>query len=103
MIIQFGHINNSLGTRSLGQEIRFQIENSLQNGEFVTFDFEGVDSVSHSFADECFGKLLLAWRLEDLKSKSTFKNISDNLRKTVSFTLKERLLELEKSSSLELA
>ncbi len=94
MEIHFGEINNSLGTRVLGQKLRTKIEQSLSNGDFVIFNFEGVNSVSHSFADECFGKLLISWNLEDLKSKSTFRNTNDLIKKTVAFTLKERASEM---------
>lgn len=90
MEIQFKHIGNSLGTRVLGESIRTKIEDSIHNNMFVTFDFEGVDLISHSFADECFGKLLLTWDLNALKAKTTFKNTNDIIKKTIAFTLKER-------------
>ena len=95
MEINFGHINNSLGTRVLGQKLRLKIEESLKVGEVVTFNFEGVNMISHSFADECFGKLLLTWDIEDLKLMSTFKNTSSLVKKTVAFTLKERVAQSE--------
>jgi len=94
MQINFGHLNNSLGTRVLGRKLRLEIEESLRNDEFVIFNFEGVNSISHSFADECFGKLLLSWNIEDLKAKSTFQGANHLIKKTVSFTLKERATEM---------
>lgn len=94
MQINFGHINSSLGTRVLGQKMRLEIEESLNNGVFVIFNFEGVNTISHSFADECFGKLLLSWSIDDLKAKSTFQNTNPLIKKTVAFTLKERAAEM---------
>ena len=67
------------------------MEESLKDGQFITFDFKGVDTVSHAFADECFGKLLLTWELADLKSKSTFKNTNELVKTVIAFTLKERI------------
>lgn len=95
MEIKFGHIGSSLGTRVLGQKLRLEIEESLRNGDFITFDFKGVNMVSHSFADECFGKLLLTLELTELKTKSTFTNTNELVKKAVAFTLKERAKQLE--------
>jgi len=93
MKILFGDISNSLGTRVLGSEIRAKIEKSLAEGDFISFDFSGVDSISHSFADECFGKLLLSFELAHLKSGSTFLNTNDLVKKIILFTLNERALQ----------
>lgn len=94
MVINFGHINNSLGTRALGRRMRLEIEKSLMTDDFLIFDFKGVDTISHSFADECFGKLLLSWDVNALKGKSTFRNTSHLVNKTIAFTLKGRASEM---------
>lgn len=90
MEIKFGDIGRSLGTRFLGQQLRVQIEDSFKNNQFVEFNFEGVDLISHSFADECFGKLLLNFDMNFLKVHSTFTGISPLVKKTIVFVLKER-------------
>ena len=95
MTINFKNSGTSLGTRFLGQKFRLEIEESLSKNEFVVFDFNGVDFISHSFADECFGKLLLEIKLSDLKEKTTFKNANELIKRTIAFTLKERLLKEE--------
>ena len=95
MVIQFGNINDSLGTRSLGNKLRLEIEENLKKGEFISFDFSNVNVISHSFADECFGKLLLKWEIEELKKTTTFTNINPIIKKIISFTLKERQQQLE--------
>lgn len=91
MRINFGEISTSHGTRKKGLEWRIQIENSIRNNSFVTFNFENVDVVSHSFADECFAKLLLTFDLETIKKNTTFVNANDLVMKTIAFTIKERL------------
>jgi len=95
MTIQFSHIGESIGTRVLGKQIRMEIEEAITHGKFVTFDFADVKVISHSFADECFGKLLAKWSLKELQSKSTFKNANGFIKKTIAFTLNERLSERE--------
>lgn len=94
MLFKFNNIGSSLGTRVVAEKVRLEIEDSLRNGAFVTFDFTDVTSISHSFADECFGKLLINWDLNELKSKSTFTNANDLIKKTIAFTLKERAAQL---------
>ena len=95
MKIQFRHKGNSLGTRFMAKDFRRKIENGLLNNEFITFDFSNVDVISHSFADECFGKLLLFTSLPELQSKTTFKNTNPEVKKMIAFVLKERLLQTE--------
>lgn len=95
MTIKFINIGTSLGTRVLGKKIRLQIEEILSDNGFAIFDFSGVDSISHSFADECFGKLLLTFDMDELKSKSTFKNANSEVKKVIAFVFRERLTELE--------
>lgn len=95
MEIVFGHIGMSLGTRVLGQKLRLDIEAALTEGKKVKFNFEGVNLVSHSFADECFGKLLLNRKLEELQEVTTFVNANEIVKKIIAFTLKERLLSKE--------
>ena len=51
-----GHV---LGGRVLGEQIRQDVVRSVQAGEVVVLDLEGVQVVSPSFADEIFGKLPL--------------------------------------------
>lgn len=89
--IAFNSFSNNLGTRVLGQEIRVEIESILESNEFVVFDFRGVEFVSHSFSDECFGKLLLKLPFPELKAKSTFINASELVKKTIALAINDRL------------
>lgn len=94
MKISFGHIGSSLGTRALAKSIREEVSFTLFRNEFVCFDFEGVDTISHSFADECFGKLLLDFDIDFLRERSTFISTNEKIRRAISFTLKERARQL---------
>lgn len=54
-------LEESLGSRKLGAEIRTRLENYLRAGaKFVVLDFKGVGVVSSSFADEVLAKLALS-------------------------------------------
>jgi len=91
MVVHFSHSGDSIGTRFFGKTLRLTFENSIHEGENVVFDFSDVKTISHSFADECFGKLLLRWDLAELKSKTTFTNANEQVKKMIAFTWSERL------------
>jgi anti-sigma regulatory factor (Ser/Thr protein kinase) len=56
--VSVSEIEESLGSRKLGAEIRTRLENYLKAGaQFVVLDFKGVGVVSSSFADEVLAKL----------------------------------------------
>lgn len=74
MVIKFKDIDVTLGTRRLGKNIRDLISQKIQTEALIVFDFDGVELISNSFADECFGKLIEQFGLEFVKSKTTFKN-----------------------------
>lgn len=90
MIIVFSHISTSLATRHKAAEIRGQIVDAISSNKFVVFDFENVNVITNSFADECFGKLLDSFTLEVIKTNSTFKNVSPFVSKVIASTIRER-------------
>lgn len=89
--IQFGR---DLGTRQLGAQARLALLPLLQNHDKVVLDFEGVNVVSNSFADECIAKLLLEMSLEDLKKKTTFIGLNPIAKNSVLTAIQRRYLSL---------
>ena len=65
---RFRDFGEYLGTRQLGEKVREQLWPLVQGDEKVRLDFDGVDVVSNSFADECIAKLLLLMPLDELAS-----------------------------------
>lgn len=94
MEVLLSDISNALGTRVIAKEIRLSVEDSIRGNNFVVFNLDGVMNISHSFADELFGKLLLTWTISELKEKTTFKNVSPKLMKVITFVINERLSEV---------
>jgi uncharacterized protein DUF4325 len=45
------------GSRDFGIEIKAIIKDALEDGKHVTVDLKGIEDLTPSFADECFGKL----------------------------------------------
>lgn len=57
----------------------------------VILDFDGVNVVSNSFADECLAKMLFSMTFDELKSRTTFVSINDFARKNIAIAFKRRL------------
>lgn len=93
MIIKFGDINCSLGTRILGSEIRYSVIHNLSTNadEIIVFDFTDVEVVSNSFADECFGKLLDEFGLEATRRRTTFMNANPFVSHVIKNAINNRL------------
>ena len=74
MNVKYNKYGKSLGTREMGQELRMQVEESINNTENIVFDFAGIDIISHSYADEIFGKLIKKYGLTKFKEHTNFLN-----------------------------
>lgn len=90
MIIHFKNIGTSLGTRQLGAKVRADIESSIQSASTVVFDFDGVEVVSNSFADECFAKLLFTHDFDFIKAHTTFKNTNPFVKTVIANSFRQR-------------
>ena len=90
-IFRFRDFGEYLGTRQLGEKVRNQLWPLIQGEEKVCLDFEGVDVVSNSFADECIAKMLLSISLDELKQRTTFRGLNDFARKNIALALKLRM------------
>ena len=81
--IELKKIGSSLGTRNLGAKVRMSILEKIATNEKIFLDFDQVDVVSNSFANECFGKLRIALSDEVFKSKITFINTNDFIQRII--------------------
>ena len=92
---KFNQFGENLGTRMLGVDVRNQLLPLIEGDEKVVLDFEGVDVVSNSFADECLAQLLLTMSLDDLKQRTTFRGLNDFAKKNIALAFKRRMLSAE--------
>lgn len=81
--IKFVEIGTSLGTRNLAAKLRERILQNLEQKEKVVFDFEGVDVITNSFANECFAKMLEKISSDTFKKKFAFINANDFIQKVI--------------------
>lgn len=83
-------IGSSLGTRELGANIRSEVEVALSEGIKISFDFDGVKSISNSFADECFGKLLFNHDIDTIMKSISFSNANVFVKTVIVNSFKQR-------------
>lgn len=94
MLIKFKNFGENFSTRRQGTAFRELILSNLKEGKRIQFDFQDVFMISNSFADECFGKLLLEIEFENLRSRTTFINTEGLIKNIISYAIKQRLNEL---------
>ncbi len=83
------------GTRTLGEQMRKDIEQCVQHFEYVIIDMSDVKGISNSAADECFGKLLIFIGPEQFKKKIKFKNLNNLTKAVINFVLSNRMSEIK--------
>ena len=91
MHILFSTIGKQLSTRMDGAVVRKKIAKGIEQNQWIVLDFDGVEVVSNSFADECFAKLMLDFDLPTVKAHTTFKNATPFIKAVIANSFKERL------------
>lgn len=79
-----------LSTRGLGEELRALIMDAARDN-MVEVDFSGIDSLSHSFADECFGKMIETMGLKEFKARISLRNTNPFVRAVLLGAMGDRL------------
>jgi hypothetical protein len=94
MRIEFGSIGTHLGTRFAGASVREKIERNFESVDKFIFDFVGVETLSNSFADECFAKLIFKFEMSDIKEKTTFEGANPFIKAVIANAYKDRLSQM---------
>ena len=94
VIFKFREVGDALGTRQLGAQVRERLLPLIESNDKVVLDFEGVNVVSNSFADECLAKLLLVMPFEELKRRTTFASVNDFARRNIAIAFRRRMAQV---------
>ncbi len=78
------------GSRDFGIEIKTLIKEALEEGKRVTVDLSGVEDMTPSFADECFGKLSEEMR-EDVTERGVRVINGDQFKSLINAVIRIRL------------
>ncbi len=97
-VIRLNDCDSEFLTRRQGKKIRERLVKAyegLAGGDRLTIDFDRVDTMTPSFADECFGKL--AERIGALHFRKTVSLVraSDLIRTLVNSVLSHRLARID--------
>lgn len=87
--------SEGFGNRGSGREIANKLANLLNevSGERITVDFEGVDFVSASFADEFLAKLIKRYGVGTFLARVTLANMSSLVARTVNAVVAQRMAQ----------
>lgn len=85
----------AFGTRAAGAAVRTKLQNlgRLGEGKKIIVDFDGIDLVSSSFADEVFGKLFLELGPMDFANQFDFRNIDSLVRGLIDRAISQRVAQ----------
>ena len=92
--VSVSEIEESLGSRKLGADIRTRLENYLNAAaglQYVVLDFKGVGVVSSSFADEVLGKLAASMGELEFRRRVSVDNTSPTNRALIERAISLRL------------
>lgn len=79
MTVTMSDFGQSLTTRAAGRaaydHIAGPVSRVSQGGQTVVFDFDGVRTITNSFADEVFRRLVAGMGFDEFRRRTTFRNI----------------------------
>lgn len=97
MLIRFVELNELTTTREGGREAKrnfIPVIRAASASNPIIFDFVGVTSISSSFADEFFGKLINDMGFTDFKAVTTFRNMNPFVSNVIRNSIFHRNSEL---------
>jgi len=77
-------------TRRGGQRVRQQLENLLESSESVTVDFDGIEVISSSFADEVFGRLFVKLGPRTFTKRILLTNVNQDIDGLIDLAIDQR-------------
>ena len=94
MIVTMKDFGQSLTTRAAGRAAYERIAGPLASADgTVVFDFDGVGTITNSFADEVFGRLVAELGFDEFKSRTTFRNIQGLWARVVRSAIDSRAMQ----------
>lgn len=91
MEISLKEYGSVLGIRDVAKNIRETLEQAINASQTVILDFDGVDSVSSSFADELVAKAYCSLGLEKVNSFIRLRNANDFVKTIIVSSVHQRL------------
>lgn len=91
-------VSAQLLSRESGLMVRAELATLLADGSTVEVDLDGIEDITPSVADECFGKLAVRLGEEKFRTRVKIRGGSAILHRLVDFVVRTRLREAGRSS-----
>lgn len=93
----------SFGSRPAGTPVRKTIKNlmHMHPGHKVQVNFEGVEIISSSFADEVFGKLVMQISIEEYQKRIQVKNVNETIVSLIDKAISQRIFDVKNQQSIK--
>lgn len=92
-IMMLNEHGSTLGLRELAKQINITIKEYLNNNENVVLDFNKVDSISSSFADELVAKVMFEIGRDKYLSLVKIRNANDFIKTMINSSIADRAKE----------
>ncbi|MFZ4726930.1 MAG: STAS-like domain-containing protein [Paludibacter sp.] len=94
VVIDLKSKESGVGTRKSGEKIRNEVINiNKQSGKIITLNFENLNIISSSFADELIGKLVSEYGFYTFNNIVKMKNMNTSVQSIVQRSVAQRMIE----------
>lgn len=89
-ILKLNENGTTLGLRELAKQLGVQVREAINNNTNIIIDFEKVESVSSSFADELVAKIMFEVGQDKFINCVKIRNTNDFIKTMINTCVKER-------------
>jgi len=94
IVIDMHTKESGVGTRRSGEKIRNELMNIYtQTNKIITLNFDGINIISSSFADELIGKLVKEYGFVNFNNIFKLKNMNANVQTIVQRSVAQRMMD----------
>ena len=90
-VLKLSNTGTILGLRELANNLSSHLRVALSNEKTLVLDFEKVETISSSFADELIAKLFVEFGAEKFIKYIKIKNANDFIKTMINSSISERL------------
>lgn len=90
-ILKLKESGSALGLRELAKQLGENIRKSISENKNIVLDFDKVDSISSSFADELIAKIMVEVGLENFINHVKIKNTNNFIKTMINTSIAERM------------
>lgn len=94
-VLKLNKNGSTLGLRELAKKLSSIIKESILQNKLIVVDFEKVESISSSFADELIAKVMVEVGQENFLKNVKIRNTNDFIKTMINSSIRDRLKEIK--------